>query len=54
MRSLNGHVWFEDLGRTATGGQFMETLNVHGFSQMADDNLSVIEYIHTYQIPELR
>lgn len=28
--------------------------NVLGFSQMADDDLSIIEFIHTYQIPGLR
>lgn len=28
--------------------------NVHGFNGMADDDLRVIEYIHTYQIPGLR
>lgn len=28
--------------------------NISGFAQMADDDLNVIEFIHTYQIPELR
>ncbi len=28
--------------------------NILGFTQQADDDLSVIEFIHTYQIPELR
>lgn len=28
--------------------------NVLGFTQMADDDLSIIEFIHTYQIPGLR
>lgn len=32
----------------------MATDNILGFTQQADDNLSVIEFIHTYQIPELR
>ena len=30
------------------------TDNILGFTQQADDNLSVINFIHTYQIPELR
>lgn len=30
------------------------TEDIHGFTQMADDDLSVIEFIHTYQIPERR
>ncbi len=28
--------------------------NILGFTQQADDNLSVINFIHTYQIPEQR
>ncbi len=28
--------------------------DILGFTQMADDDLSVIKFIHTYQIPELR
>ncbi|WP_136808198.1 hypothetical protein [Desulfosediminicola flagellatus] len=30
------------------------TTNILGFTQHADDDLSVIEFIHTYQIPERR
>ena len=28
--------------------------NILGFTQQADDDLSVIRFIHTYQIPGLR
>ena len=28
--------------------------NILGFTQQADDNLSVIRFIHTYQIPGSR
>lgn len=28
--------------------------NILGFTQQTDDNLSVIKFIHTYQVPELR
>lgn len=30
------------------------TMDILGFTQMADDNLSIIEFVHRYQIPELR
>lgn len=30
------------------------TSNIAGFAQGTDDNLAVIEFVHTYQIPELR
>jgi hypothetical protein len=32
----------------------LATEDILGFTQMADDDLSVIEFIHTYQIPGLR
>jgi hypothetical protein len=32
----------------------VEIGNIQGFTQMADDNLSIISFIHTYQIPGLR
>ncbi len=28
--------------------------NILGFTQQADDDLSVINFVHTYQIPDLR
>jgi hypothetical protein len=48
---------FDNLGLGADGfptGQTVATDYIIGFSQMADDDLSVIEFIHTYQIPGLR
>jgi hypothetical protein len=50
-------VQFQDLGvDRATGFPtgLPATLDFLGFTQMADDNLSTIKLIHTYQIPGLR
>lgn len=52
------NVTFDNIGLSTTNG-FPDGVNpaaddILGFSQMADDDLSVIEFIHTYQIPGLR
>ena len=38
----------------APDGSIIATQDIRGFAQMADDDLSVIEFVHTYQIPGLR
>lgn len=43
----------QDLGTGIPNGT-VAAENIFGFTQQADDNLSVIEFIHTYQIPGLR
>lgn len=45
--------WGIDLATEFPNGQ-LATTNIAGFCQEADDNLSVINYVHTYQIPGLR
>ena len=49
-------IGYDDIGRDAN--YFLNNTtaasDIFGFTQMADDDLSVIEFIHTYQIPELR
>ena len=47
----------EFLSRILSGNRIIEgiaTENILGFTQQADDDLSVIRFIHTYQIPGLR
>ncbi|MHB8790473.1 MAG: hypothetical protein ACYDBT_11390 [Desulfobulbaceae bacterium] len=39
---------------TIFGGIDADGTNITGFTRMADDDLRVIEHIHTYQIPALR
>ena len=49
-------IGYDDIGRNEN--YFLNNTtadsDIFGFTQMADDDLSVIEFIHTYQIPELR
>ena len=47
---------FNDIGRGDNGfpAGLPAADNIMGFCQEADDDLSVIEFIHTYQIPESR
>ena len=45
--------WGRDIG-TGTPTHTPAVQNIMGFAQMADDDLSVVEFIHRYQIPELR
>ena len=55
--SIIDTILFDNIGLDAEGfpdGETLATDNILGFSQMADDDLSVIEFIHTYQIPGLR
>ncbi|MDF1553161.1 MAG: hypothetical protein P1P84_08875 [Deferrisomatales bacterium] len=50
-------VQFQDLGVDGTNGfptYSPATVDFLGFTQMADDNLSTIKLVHTYQIPGLR
>jgi len=52
-----GNVPFDNIGLAANGfpdGVTPASDDILGFSQMADDDLSVIEFVHTYQIPGLR
>ncbi|MCU7816657.1 MAG: hypothetical protein KZQ81_16025 [Candidatus Thiodiazotropha sp. (ex Rostrolucina anterorostrata)] len=53
---LGGTISWRDKGVDATGAPdgLPATDNILGFTQMADDDLSIIEFIHTYQIPGLR
>lgn len=49
-----GNVPFDDIGLAANGfpdGTIQAADDILGFSQMADDDLSVIDFIHKYQIP---
>lgn len=53
----NGVSIFDDIGLGVSGfpdGTTVAEENILGFTQMADDNLSVIRFIHTFQIPSLR
>jgi hypothetical protein len=54
---MNGETIFDNIDLSSIDGfpNKDEALsNILGFTQNADDNLSVISFIHTYQIPELR
>ncbi|MBU1234734.1 MAG: hypothetical protein KKD01_00920 [Proteobacteria bacterium] len=49
--------WVEtvvDINEKVFGNQPFTGTNIGGFNGMTDDDLGVIEYIHTYQIPGLR
>lgn len=49
--------WVEtvvDINEKIFGNQDFIGTNIQGFNGMTDDDLGVIEYIHTYQIPGLR
>ncbi|MFT5729330.1 MAG: hypothetical protein ACI8PB_003495 [Desulforhopalus sp.] len=56
--NMDGSPIFDNIGlSSATGfpdGTIQATSNIGGFTQQADDNLGVISFIHTYQIPGLR
>jgi len=51
-----GGIGYDNIGRNANYflNDTTSASNIFGFTQMADDDLSVIEFIHTYQIPGLR
>ena len=53
---MNGATIFDNIGRGSNAFPNYQTAadNILGFTQQADDNLSVIKFIHTFQIPELR
>ena len=56
---INQTITFDDielLGFDGTGKPVWVPAfcDIRGFAQMADDDLSVIEFVHTYQIPGLR
>lgn len=56
VEMMNG-ISFDNLGLNANGfpdGTNSASSNILGFTQMADDNLSIIKFVHTYQIPGLR
>lgn len=53
----NSEVRFRSLGRDVLTGApngLLGATDILGFTQMADDDLSIIEFVHRYQIPELR
>lgn len=57
VESTTPGTWVEkdvDINFNVFDGVDFSGNNVHGFNGMADDDLRVIEYIHTYQIPGLR
>ncbi len=47
---------FDTIERNISGAPSGEVArdNILGFTQQADDDLSVINFVHTYQIPDLR
>ncbi|MHB8869334.1 MAG: hypothetical protein ACYC8U_11100, partial [Thermoleophilia bacterium] len=51
-----GEIDYDNIGRNADYflNDTTSASNIFGFTQMADDDLSVIEFVHTYQIPGLR
>lgn len=53
---MGGKINFDNIGQNTSGSPsgLSATKNILGFTQQADDDLSVIEFIHTYQIPGLR
>jgi len=53
---MDGQSIFDTYGQTPEGSptNLSASENILGFVQQADDNLSVIEFIHTYQIPAMR
>jgi hypothetical protein len=54
---IGGPIGYEGLGQDPTTHfptKAVANSDILAFTQMADDNLSVIEFIHTYQIPERR
>ena len=57
VESLTAGTWVEtdvDIMLNVFEDEEFPGRNIHGFNGMADDDLRVIEYIHTYQIPGLR
>lgn len=57
VRQSDPDLWRETelpIYETVFGGSDADGTDVAGFTRMADDDLRVIEYIHTYQIPGLR
>jgi hypothetical protein len=54
---MDGKTIFDNIGQNLENGlpnQDQATENILGFTQQSDDDLSVIRFIHTYQIPGLR
>ncbi|MFT5700091.1 MAG: hypothetical protein ACI8ZB_002962 [Desulforhopalus sp.] len=55
---MGGYSIFGNIGldpdKGFPNGSIQATSDIRGFTQQADDNLGVISFIHTYQIPELR
>ena len=53
---MNGLTIFDDIGQGPDGfpNNTQAADNIMGFTQQADDDLSVIRFIHTYQIPGQR
>jgi len=49
-------VTFRELGVNELGfpSGLTATVDIAGFAQGADDNLSLIDFVHTYQIPANR
>ena len=54
--TVEGNIPFDNLGIGDDGfpNGFEGKFNILGFTQMADDDLSIIKFVHTYQIPGLR
>lgn len=54
---MGGFTIFDNIGldlATGVPNGIQATSNIRGFTQQADDDLGVISFIHTYQIPGLR